>query len=206
MPRIAEISGKSNRSKVKEFIGDDIGSITRVLVDSGNPLAQTTAGRAEMASNLLQMGLIQTPEQYFTVLNTGKMEPLIQGPHDELLLIKAENERMVEGEDVIAVDTDNHALHIREHKTVLADPDARMDADLVARTLAHIQEHIDALQQVDPNLLSITGQQPLAPAGGSPVGPQGAPQVNQAPPTMAPQGQAPSNEAGMPRMPEPPQG
>jgi len=203
VPRVAEIAGSANRSKVKEFVGDDVGSITRVLVDSGNPLAQTTAGRAEMASNLLQMGLIQSPEEYFAVLNTGKLEPLVQGSHDELLLIKAENERLVEGdEEILAVDTDNHALHIREHKTVLADPDARLDADLVSRTLAHIQEHIDALQQVDPNLLSITGQQPLAPQGGSPVAPGSAApqQPNQAPPAAMP-----SSEAGMPMMPKPPQ-
>lgn len=202
VPRIAEIAGKSNRSKIREFVGDDINNITRVLVDSGNPLAMTTAGRAEMASNLLQMGLIQTPEEYFAVLNTGKLEPLIQGQHDELLLIKAENERLVEGEaEVLAIDTDNHALHIREHKTVLADPDARLDADLVARTLAHIQEHIDALRQVQPDLLSITGQQPLAPQGGSPVSPGNAApqQPNQAPSVM------PSNEIGLPMMPTPPQ-
>jgi hypothetical protein len=156
-----------------------------------------------MASNLLQMGLIQSPEEYFAVLNTGKLEPLVQGSHDELLLIKAENERLVEGDaEILAVDTDNHALHIREHKTVLADPDARLDADLVGRTLAHIQEHIDALQQVDPNLLSITGQQPLAPQGGSPVAPGNAApqQPNQAPPAAMP-----SSEAGMPMMPKPPQ-
>ena len=209
VPRVAEIAGKSNRSKIKEFVGDDIGGITRVLVDSGNPLAMTTAGRAEMASNLLQMGLIQTPEDYFVVLNTGKLEPLVQGPHDELLLIKAENERLVEGDiDVLAVDTDNHALHIREHKTVLADPDARLDADLVARTLAHIQEHIDALREVQPDLLSITGQQPLAPQGGSPVAPGNAApqQPGQAPPPAMqdPNTQLPSSEAGMPMMPQPP--
>ena len=206
VPRIAEIAGKSNRSKVKEFIGDDIKGITRVIVDSGNPLAQTTAGRAEMASNLLQMGIIKTPEAYFSVLNTGRLDPIVQGEHDELLLITAENERLVDEEEIIAVDTDNHALHIREHKTVLADPEARFDAELVARTLAHIQEHIDALQQVDPNLLSITGQQPLAPAGGSPPAAGGAPQPNQAPtPAMDDPNAQPSSVSGMPNMPQIPQ-
>lgn len=168
----------------------------------------TTAGRAEMASNLLQMGLIQTPEEYFAVLNTGKLDPLVQGQHDELLLIKAENERLVEGDiDVLAIDTDNHALHIREHKTVLADPDSRLDAELVARTLAHIQEHIDALREVQPDLLSITGQQPLAPQGGSPVAPGNAApqQPNQAPPA-AMQDPMATNEAGLPNRPKLPQG
>ena len=211
VPRIAEIAGKSNRSKMKEFVGDDVNSITRVVVDAGNPLSQTTAGRAEMASNLLQMGLIKSPEEYFAVLNTGKLEPLIQGQHDELLLIKAENERLVDdSSDVIAIDTDDHALHIREHKIVLADPDARLDIELVTRALAHIQEHVDALRQVNPDLLSIIGEQPLAPVGGSPVNPNNAaaPQPNQAPsPAMGNPGaesQQASNTSGMPRVAQPP--
>ena len=170
VPRIAEISGKSNKSKMKLFTGDDIGSINRVIVDAGNALASTTAGKSEMATNLIQMGLIQSPEQYFSVINTGKLETMTQGPTDELLLIKAENERLVDGDKpIFVIDTDAHALHIREHKTVLADPDSRMDNALVQRSLKHIQEHIDALRNVNPDLLAISGQQPLAPVGGAPV-------------------------------------
>lgn len=206
-PRIAEIAGESNRTKVQEFVGDDLKDITRVLVDIGNPLATTTAGREQMASNLLQMGIIQSPEQYFSVLNTGKLESMLQGSNDELLLIKAENERLVDNTtDVISVDTDNHALHIREHKTVLADPDSRLDPELVARTLAHIQEHIDALRQVNPDLLGIIGQQPLAPQGGMPVNPQNAApqQPNQSPPNEQVLQDPQSTPAGLPTMPKPP--
>lgn len=173
VPRVAQISGVSNKTKMKYFKGDDLSSINRVIVDVGNALAQTTAGRSEIATNLIQMGLINTPEQYLAVLNTGKLEVMTEGQNSELLLIKAENERLIDGEvDVMAVDTDNHALHIREHKNVLADPDSRLDPDLLARTLAHIQEHIDALKQTDPDLLAITGQQPLAPQ--PPAGAPGA--------------------------------
>jgi hypothetical protein len=69
---------------------------------------------------------------------------------------------------VVAVLTDAHSLHIREHKAVLADPDLRMDAELVQRTLAHIQEHIDILSNPDvANILSMLGEQPLGPPAGS---------------------------------------
>ena len=203
-PRIAEIAGKSNRSKAQSFVGDDLKDVTRVLVDIGNPLATTTAGREQMASNLLQMGMIQSPEQYFSVLNTGKLDSMLQGHNDELFLIKAENERLVDNtSEIIAIDTDNHSLHIREHKTVLADPDSRLDLDLVSRTLAHIQEHIDALREVDPDLLGITGQQPLAPEGGSPVNPGNAApqQPNQSPPNSQVMQNPQSTPAGMPTLP-----
>jgi hypothetical protein len=73
---------------------------------------------------------------------------------------------------VVAVLTDAHSLHIREHKAVLADPDLRMDAELVQRTLAHIQEHIDILSNPDvANILTMLGEQPLGPPMGTPPAP-----------------------------------
>ena len=101
---------------------------------------------------------------------------MIEGQNKELLLVRAEKEKLIDGTtEVIAVLTDNHNLHIREHSSVLADPDLRMDAELVQRTLNHIQEHINILS--DPNvanILSLLGQQPLGPVGGSPVSPENA--------------------------------
>ena len=65
---------------------------------------------------------------------------------------------------------DSHSLHIREHKAVLADPDLRMDAELVQRTLTHIQEHINILSNPDvANILTLLGEQPIGPPMGSPV-------------------------------------
>jgi hypothetical protein len=175
-PRVAAIAGKSNVTYMKEFTSDDLSSITRVIVDAGNALAQTTAGRVEMASQMMQMSIITTPEQYISVINTGKLETMTEGQNKELLLVRAERERLVDGTTpVVAVLTDSHSLHIREHKAVLADPDLRMDAQLVQRTLAHIQEHIDILS--DPNvanILTLLGETPLGPVGGGIPSPQAA--------------------------------
>jgi hypothetical protein len=212
VPRVAEISGKTNRSKMKEFTSQDIDSINRVVVDVGNSLAQTTAGKVQMADNLMQMGLIQSPEQYFSVLNSGKLETMTEGQNNELLLIKSENEKLTEGNiDVVALATDKHSLHIREHMNVLADPELRLDPELNARVLAHIQEHINLLQTVDPNVLAMNGEQPLGPAGGSPVSPENAaPQQpagpgGQAPFIQNPQAQSVQNQPGnLPQVPEAP--
>jgi hypothetical protein len=172
-PRVAAIAGKSNVTYMKEFTSDDLSSITRVIVDAGNALAQTTAGRVEMASQMMQMGIITTPEQYISVINSGKLETMTEGQNKELLLVRAERERLVDGTTpVVAVLTDAHSLHIREHKAVLADPDLRMDAELVQRTLAHIQEHIDILSNPDvANILALLGEQPLGPPMGTPPAP-----------------------------------
>lgn len=195
VPRIAEIAGKSNKTKIKYFNGEDLNTISRVIVDVGNSLSQTTAGRIEMAANLVQMQIIKTPEEYFSVLNSGRLETMTQGANDELFLIKAENERLVDGSSpVIAVDTDDHALHIKEHKCVLSDPDARLDPELLNRTLAHIQEHIDALRNVNPDLLAIIGQQTLQAPSAPPQAPMGPEQM-----------MSPEQPQNLPNLPEPAQ-
>ena len=178
-PRVAAIVGKNNKTELEEFSGDDLTSINRVVVDIGNPLARTTAGRVEMAEQLLQMGAIKTPEQYFMVINTGQLDVLTEDTMSQLFLIKAENERLVANKPVIAVISDEHAIHIKEHASILSDPELRFDELLFGRVTAHMQEHIDLLKNTDPNLLMILGQQPLPPP---------LPQQPQLPPEADPAG------------------
>jgi hypothetical protein len=185
VPRIAMIAGKSNRSYVEhEFSGDDLGQVNRVIVDAGNPLARTTAGKVQLAESLIQYGIVQSPEQYFQVLNSGRLDVMTDDAERELLLIEGENERMAEGRDAHALVIDQHRLHIKMHKTLLADPDLRDDQELAGKVLNHIQEHIDMLRNTDPGTLSTVGEQPLGPIGGSAPAPgpgQEAPNNSQAP-------------------------
>lgn len=208
-PKIVTLVGKNNRTLLKEFTGEDLSAINRVIVDMGNPLARTTAGRVQMAEQMLQMKIIENPNQYFEVLNTGRLDVTFQGEMSELLLIQRENEKLMEGATVQALSIDQHKEHIMEHKAVIADPDLRFNPDIVKNTLDHIQQHIGLLQTTNPDLLNIIGEQPLkppappqlpgAPAGGPvpPGMPQGAPP--QPFPTMMPQPppQAPPGAPGM---------
>lgn len=175
VPRVANIVGKNKKSYLEEFKGSDLDSINRVVVDIGNPLARTTAGRVEMAEQMMQMGVIKTPEQYFAVIDTGSLDILTENTQSQLYLTKGENEAMVAGKPVVAVFTDEHVLHIKEHAAVLSDPDLRFDMDLVKRVSAHIQEHVDLLRNTDPDLLAVLGQQALAPKGPAPAMPGAAP-------------------------------
>lgn len=173
-PRVAEISGVSNSTYIKEFTGGDLNGVNRVVVDAGNALAQTTAGRVEMATQLIQMGMIKAPEEYISVINTGKLEILTESQNKQNILIRAENEALLEGRPVIAMLTDDHNLHLREHQAVLADPTLRFDNELVDRTLAHIQEHINILSNPNvANILITQGQQPIAPSQQPQAAPQG---------------------------------
>lgn len=191
VPRVATIVGKSKKSYIQEFVGDDLDSVNRVVVDIGNPLARTTAGRVEMAEQMMQMGVIKTPEQYFTVIDTGQLDVMTEDTQSQLFLAKDENEKLISGGEVVALFIDEHVMHIKEHSAVLSNPDLRFDQELVARTTAHIQEHIDLLRNTNPDTLTILGQQPLAPQ---------QPPQQQGPPPMPPDagGQVPEMMGGAP--------
>lgn len=141
VPRVAMIAGKSNRSYMREFKSDDLDSITRVLVDMGNPLSQTVAGRINLADMMLQSGQITSPQNYLEVLTSGRFEPLVEGQQAELLLIRDENEKLQEGNEPMAIRLDDHMLHIQEHKAVLATVTGREDPLVVQATLNHIAQH-----------------------------------------------------------------
>lgn len=188
--RMVEIVGKANRTYLKEFEAKDLAGISRVTVDMGNPLSRTTAGKVQMAEDLLKNKLIENADQYIQVLTTGNLDPLIEGKQAELMLISSENELLSEGKTVMAVVTDDHALHAYEHKSVLASPEARNNPEIVKATTAHLSEHIKILEQLsasNPNLLIALGQTPVqpppAPGGGAPPAGPGAPEK---PPVGAP--------------------
>jgi hypothetical protein len=165
--RVASIAGKSRRYMIQEFNKDDISDINHVAVDVANPVSQTVSGRLEMAEQLMKVpGLIKSPDQYLQVVQTGRIEPLIEGEEASLMTIRMENEILEEGGQTQAVLTDNHKLHIQEHATVIATPDSRQNQAIVSAVLSHIQEHISLLTADNPfkaNVLLITGQQPIQP-------------------------------------------
>lgn len=186
-PRIVAIVGKTNRGYVKEFTSEDISSISRVIVDIGNPLARTTAGRVQMAQELIQYNDI-TPKQYVNVIETGNLEEVTEDIVNENLLMRAENEALLDGEIPSAVFTEQHKTHIDYHRSVLFDPELKKDEGLVERVQQHIQQHITLLRTTDPDLLVLMGQQPLQPPPQPQGPPPGAPGPQQQPHPPAPQG------------------
>jgi len=144
--------------------------------------------------------MIENPDQYIQVLTTGRLEPVIEGKQSQLLLIKGENEQLAEGIKQRALITDNHAKHILEHTIVMNNPEIRQDPNnpVVEATLAHIQEHMEMLQNpaLAP-LLQILHQEIVA--SPQPV-PQG-PSMDATNPVMQQ-----AEDVNMPVMPSPPRG
>ena len=172
--RMLTIAGKAKKTYMKQFDKNDLSNISRVMVNVGNPLTKTIAGKVQIAQDLLQAGnMIQTPQEYIQVLETGTLDPLLEGQTAELMLIRQENEEMSEGRIVTAIATENHPLHIQEHKSVLSSPESKNNPDIVKNVLSHMMEHINLMQTTDPRLLQMLGIQPLQPQIGSNNNPAG---------------------------------
>jgi hypothetical protein len=146
------------------FSGDDLSQVNRVIVDIGNPVARTNAGKLQIASDLLQYGLVKTPEQYVSVLTTGQLNTMTDETENTLILIKDENERLMEGQEVPVLSIDQHILHIKGHRGIFDDINFRVNDAINGNAFKHISEHIDSLRMVDPGLLAAIGEQPMSPA------------------------------------------
>jgi hypothetical protein len=230
-PQVALIAGKANRGFLQEFTGSDLDRIDRVSIEVGNPLARTISGRVQMAEHLLMNGMVKTPDEYIQVVSTGKLEPMIEATQKEMLAIKSENERLSDGANqqpmpgaqpmpsVIAMVTDNHPAHMREHAAVIASPDSRDNPAVVASVTAHIQEHaelwrtmdpaIGAALQIPPPPMPMAPPMPGGPQDGTQPPPQGATSSTEAPPAPAmdatgPLGPSPFPMPNMPNMPKNP--
>lgn len=204
VPRVAEISGKSNRPLMKQFSGKDLGSVNRVTVDMGNALTRTTAGKVNLADAFLEKGMISNPDQYIQVVNTGRLEPVIEGKQAQLLLIKAENEGLSDGAPQRAVITDNHAQHILEHGVVLSSPEARANPNspIAVATLNHIQEHLTMAQSPGYQMIAqMLGHQLMAPPSPLPGDGGTGDMLSAAPPVVQD-----AQNVNQPNMPSPPQG
>lgn len=191
VPRVAAIVGKNNRSLLKEFKADDLSDISRVTVDSASALSKTTAGKVEIANQLLNSGMITDPEQYLMVLQTGQLEPMLESDTSQLLRIRSENERLVEGQSVVAMISDDHQLDVKEHLSILDSPDARENPEVVEAVLAHVNEHIELAKSMPPELMQLLGRQPLQSPG---------PQVSEVLDPQSPISQA-AEDVRMPSMP-----
>ena len=175
-PRIIQIAGKRNKGIIQQsFTNKDIDGISRVQVQVGNPLSKTVSGRLSIAQDLLQNKIITNAAEYLMVLETGQLEPMLQGPTAELLNLASENEMLLDGNDVPVLFTDDHVLHIKEHSALASDPQVRANPELFGIISAHLMQHISMLS--DPayaNFRTLMGE-PTVPPMHPGMAPQGGP-------------------------------
>ena len=167
VPRQGRVMGVSGKPYSKTFTGKDLSKIDKVIVKTGNPLAQTAAGRTQIAASLLANGYVKNRQEYMQVMETGNLEPLLESYDMEIALIKDENDGLGDGPIPPAVVFDDHVTHIAEHKSLLASVEARANPQLVMAVTQHIQSHLNFLAGPNPMnpILATIGNQPTLPPG-----------------------------------------
>jgi hypothetical protein len=162
--RMITIAGQSKQPYMAEFSGADLANISRVIVSAGNPATRSEAGKLQIAQDLMAKGLIQNINEYFQVLETGEIDPMVEGPEAENMLIVQENEQLRRGIPQIAAPWDNHAHHISQHFVLMMNPAIRQKRNdpVFAGAMQHIMAHAAFLfpgitDPSDPRLMALMG-------------------------------------------------
>jgi len=168
--RIYEIAGVKARTAVASFKSGDLKGISRVVVDRTNPISKTPSGQVEIAMELLKIGKI-TPEKFFDVINTGRLENAVESDERLLDYIAAVKERLLDGQPVQPIPGVNHQLLIGEVQSLLYDLDLVNNPDnrqIVQNITTLIQGHMKLVSDGDQIAALIYGGQPPMPNSVSP--------------------------------------
>lgn len=147
LPRTLMVAGKDKVKRLQEVTGDDVSRIGRIAVDVTKAQTRTMAWRFSMLQFLLEYGrhmgepVFDGPHSILEVAKTGNLDTAYEGKQAEIMLVKRENAAMMRGEMIQSIYFDDHALHIAEHKALLADPVVRKDMQVLKIVLEHVKGH-----------------------------------------------------------------
>lgn len=138
--RMIALLGPVGDAELIRFRGSDLDGVAAVHCQLAPPELSTAGGRQQVASELLVNQMI-TPEQYFNVLQTGRLPEVLKSADAQTQLHRWENEQMANGKEAPVLQSDMHEAHMLAHAEALASPDMRMDHEKRSRFEAHIAEH-----------------------------------------------------------------
>jgi hypothetical protein len=157
----AAMVGDDNVQRIEPYrASETFKYIAKVRCEAVDPVSMTAEGREERARYLLEQGAFTSPQEYITMVRTGRDEPLYKGPMAQNMLIQRENALLMQGKEPKILESDKHELHIQEHDPLLAEPSIRENDAFVGVVEEHKAKHklfmmgITPMQGVDP----MTGQ------------------------------------------------
>jgi hypothetical protein len=185
-PREALILGVENQGYLKSYDSKTFDGIKRVAVTTGNPMLNTTAGKVNLADQLLQNGMLPQGEsgamKYIQVMNQGKIEPETQYLQSEYMAIQSDKEMLLNGKIPMIQLTDNHPLRMQEVNCLNNNPTIRENPQLGQAVREYIMQHFQQWTQMPPLLCAALGIQPPPPQGAPPGQPPPKGQPGEQPP------------------------
>ena len=104
-----------DRAHAVQFTKEEVAQIKTVSIIPGNPAMRTLGGRVQVAELLLEKQAV-SPDEFVTVIKTGKLDKLTEAEDNQLQLIHEENDELFAGgQSHVAQPHHNHMLHIRRH-------------------------------------------------------------------------------------------
>lgn len=141
---IITVAGKEGEPSVREFKKDSIKKIKRVTVKRSNPIMRTTAAKQDAANVMLANGLIKTPEEYLSTVETGTYSSLFTDATKQMALIREENALILSGVAPKVGSFENYFLHAKEH-AALEDHYVKEENPAALRALQqHMAETFEA--------------------------------------------------------------
>ena len=173
-PRQALIVGKENQGYMQSYDKSNFNGINRVVVAAANPMLNTTAGKMNLADQLLQNGMLPQGQdgamKYIQVMNQGKLDPETQYLQSEYMAIQGDKESLLAGKLPMIQMTDNHPLRMQEVNTLNNNPIIRQNPNLGNLVRQYIMGHFQQWLQMPPLLAAAMGIQPPPPQGAPPGG------------------------------------
>lgn len=211
-PRQALIVGKMEQGYLKSYTNKDFDGIDRVVVAAGNPLLNTTAGKVNLADQLLQNGMLPQGEagamKYIQVMNEGSLEPETQSLQAKYMQIQSDKEMLMKGQMPLIQIDDDHPLMMQEVAVLNYNPIIRANPQLGNLVRQYVQQHFQLWLQMPPLLAAAMGIQPPPQQPGMPESPAHTGNAGQMPHAGGPmpmKGPTPAGQVAKPaQMPQKP--
>jgi hypothetical protein len=115
VPRVLRVLGENAEWEAKLFKAEDIPPEADVRVVAGSTLPKSQVQQQEFLLNLWDRRIVTDPRVVLRLTQYGSEEELYSDLELDAAQAARENQRMLDGEEVVVEDFHNHAVHIVEH-------------------------------------------------------------------------------------------
>jgi len=172
------IAGRDGVDVPEKVSGKDLEPIDDTIVEVGNALESSVAGRVQLSNMYADLIRTLPPQvvnqvmgQLQQIQETGRLEPMTDPMRDATLLTDAENEQLAQGINPPVHFLDDAPAHAQKHWAVLCNVIARGSPKVVKAVHDHISAHYVEFFALPPPMDPATGQPAIDPATGQPAQP-----------------------------------
>lgn len=160
-PQLLKMAGQNMEYTVKEFLGEDIGGNTDVVVIEGSTLPGSTTAKRDFILTIMNQGLLGNPtqdpkarEKVLKLLEYGDVGGLWEDYSLDMNQIKRSVDQIEEGIQPQISELDNNALHIQEKNKIRKSEKFDMyPPEIQTIFMSDIEARIHALMdQANPGL------------------------------------------------------